>query len=50
MEAAMRHLLFALAISGATIAQSPAPSSRVTRTLGGDGGWDYIVPSFSDHQ
>jgi DNA-binding beta-propeller fold protein YncE len=49
----MRHAAFvlALAIAPPLLAQS-SPSYRVTHTytLGGDGGWDYIVPDPPNHR
>src|ERR1700674_2545259 len=44
-------LVLALATMTALLAQS-SPSYRVTHTytLGGDGGWDYIVPDPPNHR
>jgi DNA-binding beta-propeller fold protein YncE len=49
----MRNIVLVLILAAATsiLAQSPA-SYRVTNTyaLGGDGGWDYIVPDPANHR
>src|ERR1700688_1552293 len=47
----MRNILLTLAVSTLLLAQS-SPSYRVTHnyTLGGDGGWDYIVPDPPKHR
>jgi hypothetical protein len=49
----MRHIVLALILAAATplLAQSSS-SYRITHTytLGGDGGWDYIVPDPANHR
>ena len=49
----MRNIALVLTLATATalFAQSP-PSYRITQTytLGGDGGWDYIVPDPPHHR
>jgi len=49
----MRRVIVAIIVclAASVSAQSPAPY-RVTHTydLGGDGGWDYIVPSHDEHR
>ena len=48
----MRHIAFALVLAAAWLFAQPSPPYRVTRTytLGGDGGWDYIVPDAPNHR
>ena len=43
-------LPIALALTTALVAQSPAYRVARTFTLGGDGGWDYIVPDPPTHR
>jgi hypothetical protein len=47
----MRNIVLTLAALTALLAQSPS-SYRVTHTytLGGDGGWDYVVPDPPNHR
>ncbi|WP_263418000.1 YncE family protein [Terriglobus albidus] len=46
-----KSLLFTLSIAGSLFAQSPA-HYKISQSylLGGDGGWDYIVPDTTDHR
>jgi DNA-binding beta-propeller fold protein YncE len=49
----MRYLTFVLSIAiAATLVAQSAPSYRITQTytLGGDGGWDYVVPDPPEHR
>ena len=49
----MRDVVLVLALAAATLLLAQSPSSyRITRTytLGGDGGWDYIVPDPPNHR
>lgn len=49
----MRHIAFIFILSAAaTLHAQSAPSYRVTHTyaLGGDGGWDYVVPDPPSHR
>jgi DNA-binding beta-propeller fold protein YncE len=49
----MRHVLIVVAIAAAAPLLAPSASSyRITHTypLGGDGGWDYIVPDPPNHR
>ena len=49
----MRRIAFALTLVTAISLVAQAPSSyRVIEThlLGGDGGWDYIVPYLPNHR
>ena len=47
----MRNITIALTLAVVMPLQSPAPY-RITHTypLGGEGGWDYIVPDPSNHR
>jgi DNA-binding beta-propeller fold protein YncE len=48
----MRHLLFGLlaVVAAPLLAQSSSYRITHTYTLGGDGGWDYIVPDPPNHR
>jgi outer membrane protein assembly factor BamB len=48
----MRHCAILLTLAAATALQAQAPSYQVTHTypLGGDGGWDYVVPDPPSHR
>ena len=48
----MRNIALILTLAAAPLFAQPAASYRVTHTytLGGDGGWDYIVPDPPNHR
>src|SRR5882724_10663826 len=46
----MRNVVLTLATLTALFAQSPSYHVTHTYTLGGDGGWDYIVPDPPHHR
>src|SRR4029077_4664324 len=48
----MRNIVLVLALATVTPLLAQSPSYRITHryTLGGDGGWDYIVPDPPNHR
>ena len=48
----MRNLVLTLTLAGAPLLAQSSSSYRITHTytLGGDGGWDYIVPDAANHR
>jgi DNA-binding beta-propeller fold protein YncE len=48
----MRHLVILMFAVTAAILPAQAPAYRVTHTyvLGGDGGWDYVIPDPAQHR
>jgi DNA-binding beta-propeller fold protein YncE len=52
MEDAMRPIMLILALASIPSLQAQSQSYRITHTyaLGGDGGWDYIVPDPPSHR
>ena len=47
----MRRILFAMPLATALTLSAQSPVSHIARTwtLGGEGGWDYLVPDPAQH-